>query len=102
MGTSRNHKLYLPGLGARECSYVPDNKKKIKDICNKDIKIELVRKVKTPADLTGMSALVKFNRYEDKEFFVRKLQASQLNIRHRDIDWDPDNFTYEKVHTIFL
>jgi hypothetical protein len=71
----------------------------INEVTKKHTKLEWVRKVKTPAECFGISMMVKFSNYDDKQKFVSSLDMNKTLIRLRNVNWDHDDLIYEKVHT---
>jgi hypothetical protein len=87
--------LYLDNLPENETPSTMA-RKLIKDTCNSDVKIDWVRKTKTPTECTGISVMIKFGKYEEKEKFIQKFREHSWNVSHRDVEWDNDGLPYEK------
>ena len=71
----------------------------INEVTKKHTKLEWVRKVKTPAECFGISMMVKFSNYDDKQKLFSSLDMNKTLIRLRNVNCDHDNLIYEKVHT---
>jgi exonuclease III len=70
----------------------------VRNICNYNVKLDLVKQVRADPEKGGQSVIVKFQKYEDKQSFINNIGHQNEQIQYRDADWDPDRHSYQMVH----